>query len=193
MKSNRVVFLVLALVPALMFAQHKGKKRPDVPAVFATAHYIYVEAEDDSALDPAARQAVVDMQVGVQEWYRYKVTMHRDQADLIFRVRKGRMADGRAPGVVTMGSPRQGGAQLPSQSPQAGQAQEGMGGEMPVGSEDDQLRVFAVNADGKVTGPVWTRQLRNGLDGPKPMLLKLLIDSVELAYPPAPPAQPSNP
>jgi hypothetical protein len=197
MKPHKAAILVLALFPALITAQHKGKKKPDVPAVFGTAHYVYVQAESGDVLRPdvypADRQAIADVQVGIQDWKRYVVTLHRDQADLVFVVRKGRIAAGQTRGGVNAGSQRQPGVQSPGQFPQQGQGQDSMGVESEFGPEDDQLKVFVLNGDGKLTGPVWTRELKDGLEGPKILLLQLLKESVDRAFPVSPPPPQSNP
>jgi len=50
------------------------------------------------------------------------------------------------------------------------------------------LRVYIVNGDGKLSGPLWTREMQDGLDAPGLMLLQQLRAAVERAYPTQPPA-----
>jgi hypothetical protein len=50
-----------------------------------------------------------------------------------------------------------------------------------VGPSDDMLKVFLLTSDGKLVGPIWNRELKDGLDGPGVPLLQLLRDAVEQA------------
>jgi hypothetical protein len=53
------------------------------------------------------------------------------------------------------------------------------------------LQVYTTNPDGKLIGPVWNREMREGLDGPDVPLLRQLRIAVEKAYPSQPaPKQP---
>jgi hypothetical protein len=76
-------------------AQSK-KKDPDIPALFRQAHYVYVEAVDgdefNPRLYPEGRQAIADVGHALQTWKRYVLTIRRQDADLVFVVRKGRLA-----------------------------------------------------------------------------------------------------
>ena len=77
-------------------AQSK-KKDPDVPALFRQARYVYVEAVDGDAFNPRLypedRQAIADVVTALQAWNRYTLATRRQGADLVFVVRKGRVAD----------------------------------------------------------------------------------------------------
>ena len=135
MKPLKVIAVLLLLLPALMQAQKKPKKQI-VPAVFAQARYAYVEAVDGNEFDPRVipedREAIANIANAIRAWGRYSLTMHREEADMVFVVRKGRMASAqgsigvnREPGIGTgqsgnAGSARQGSANrsaAPRQSP----------------------------------------------------------------------------
>jgi hypothetical protein len=76
-------------------AQSK-KKDPDIPALFRQARYVYVEAVDGDEFNPRLypedRQAIADVRYALQAWNRYALTIRRQDADLVFVVRKGRLA-----------------------------------------------------------------------------------------------------
>src|SRR5271156_682719 len=73
-------------------AQSK-KKDPDIPALYRQARYVYVEAVDGDEFDPRLypedRQAIADVRHALQAWNRYTLTIRRQDADLVFVVRKG--------------------------------------------------------------------------------------------------------
>jgi hypothetical protein len=190
---------------ALGLAQSKPKK-PEVSAVFQNARYVYVESVDGDALRPDLfpedRQAIFDVQDSVRDWKRYEITTRRADADLVFVVRKGRLASVQ-PRVGISGGPRTQPAQSPNQNPNIGQnpnqtpGQTGNAGEVgvrsEVGPDEDILRVFTLTPDGKLFGPVWSRELDGGLDAPSVLLVKQLKAAVERAYPPAPPTPKPTP
>ena len=196
MIRSRALALVLFAAAILGSAQNK-RKHSDVSAVFMNAKYFYVEAQAGDVIRPGLfpedRQAVFDVQNGVQDWKRYALATSRNQADLVFVVRKGRAAAGQV-GVGIPGGPRPQGSQgPPTQSRQPGQSpdDEGVGGGAEVGPGDDVLQVYTTNPDGKLIGPVWNREMRDGLDGPEVPLLRQLRIAVEKAYPSQPaPKQP---
>jgi len=75
------------------------------------------------------------------------------------------------------------GAQVPLRQP--GQAQDegdALGGGAEVGPSDDLMQVFFPNSDGKLVGPIWMRELKDGQEGPSVLLLAELRDAVERAY-----------
>jgi len=206
MKALKVVAVLLLLLPALMQAQKKPKKQI-VPAVFAQARYAYVEAVDGNEFDPRVipedREAIASIANAIRAWGRYSLTMHREEADIVFVVRKGRMASAqgsigvnREPGIGTgqsgnAGSARQGG-QYPGQQNDQG-TELGTRGE--VGPPEDLFQVCQRNPDGSLSGPLWMRSLEDGLSGPRPMLFQQFKDAVDKAYPPtpAPTSQPAKP
>ena len=177
MRRTVVVMAVLVLLPAIVFAQTKKKKK-SVPAVFENAHYVYVQAEDGDAYTPGLlnedRAAIENVQGAIREWNRYSLTPNVNDAELVFVVRKGRVASGRVGGTVGVGTP------YPGQPPTTRTA--GMG-EGEVGPPDDLLEVKMRNADGSLSAPIWIRTQSEGLDRPRVPLLQTLRDAVEKDYP----------
>ncbi len=216
MKPLKIMVVFLLLLPVLVQAQKKPKK-PVVPAVFAQARYVYVEATDGNEFDPRLlpedREAIVNIENAIRAWGRYDLTTRREEAELVFVVRKGRLATaegtigvnrlpnagtdpsaGTGPGGSTgpignTGSARQGG-QYPGQQDDSG-TEFGARGE--VGPPDDLFQVRQRNADGSLSSPLWMRSLGDGLNGPHPVLFAQFKDAVDKAYPPNPPSPPSKP
>lgn len=192
-----LVALSLALVVPFADAQKKSKKKVDLPAVFANARYVYVQAEDGDlmkpGLYPADRDAITDVEQGIRDWKRYALTMERENADLVFIVRKGRIAGVQGRVGVSGGTRRQSGTTYPGNNP----TQEGIGTSLGAGGEVgppyDLLRVFMLTTDGKLSGPLWYREMKDGLDAPSVLLLQQLKDAVERAYPLLPPAKKPTP
>jgi hypothetical protein len=193
MNRSRAIALLLLAVSVFGSAQNK-KKHSNVSAVFMNAKYFYVEAQAGDVMRPGLfpedRQAIFDVQDGMQDWKRYTLTTSRNQADLVFVVRKGRAAAGQV-GLGIPGGPRpQGSEGQQTQGRQAGQPQidDGVGVGAEVGPSDDMLQVYTTNPDGKLIGPVWNREMKDGLDEPEVPLLRQLRIAVEKAYPiqPAP-------
>jgi hypothetical protein len=196
MKRSVAIALSLVLVSVLGIAQ-KTKKHNDVPAAFETAHSVFVEAEDGdigkAGVSSADRQAIADVQDALHVWNRYVLAVHPEQADLIFVVRKGRPANPADQSGLNTG-PRTS-SHAPGQSPGGLPGQGGdsdsLGAPAAVGQEEDRLRVYAM-VDGKQSGPIWTRELRNGLDGPSLVIVQQLKLAVERAYPTPAAAAPSG-
>jgi hypothetical protein len=198
MRRFHAIALLLLALAALNCAQIKAKKHSDISAVFANAKYVYVEAQAGDIMRPGLysedRQAIGDMQDGLRDWNRYTLATGRKQADLVFIVRKGRTAGAQTQVGIPSG-PRPQGSQGPAtQSRQPGQMpdEDGMGVGADVGPSDDMLQVYTTNPDGKLIGPIWNREMKDGLDGPAGLLLQQLRAAVEKEYPnqPPPPKQP---
>jgi hypothetical protein len=201
MRIGKVANLLIVMLLALGLAQGKPKK-PAVPEVFENAHYVYVEAIDGDVLKPGLfpedRQAIYQVEQRVRDWNRYAITTKREQADLIIVVRKGRIADAQThvglgphpqqpqPGVLQPGQ-----SSAPREGPSRDQGSFGADG--GVGPADDLLRVYTLNGDGKLMGPIWSRSMDGGLDGPSVQLIEQLKSAVEHAYPQAPPNQQPKP
>lgn len=195
MKSILSLAVVLLLASTFAPAQKKAKK-PIVPEIFDHARYVYVQAVDGEEfnpnLEPADRIAIADVRDALHKWGRYIFTVNRNQAELVFVVRKGRLASAEASGTVGNGGP------YPTAGGQsAGRQQRGMGTGFGVGGEvgppDDLLQVCQINADGKLSGPLWMRSYAGGLDAPRLLLFAQFKGDVEKAYPVAqntPPAKP---
>jgi len=189
----RLVAALLAVVAPMIAAQSKPKKHNEISAAFAHAHYVYVQAQSGDitkpSLYPEDRQAISDVQDGVRDWDRYSLATRREQADLVFMVRKGRTAS--AQGRVGIGQ-RLPGPSGPSRDPGGLPPDDqgtGVGVATEVGPSDDILLVFITGTDGKLVGPVWKQEMQDGLDAPAVPLLRQLRNAVEQAYPSQPPPQ----
>jgi hypothetical protein len=199
MRSLRFKAALLLLVTAFAIAYSKSKKPAELSSLFSSAHYVYVQAEDGDIMRPGLfpedREAISAVQEALREWNRYALTTEREHADLVIVVRKGRAVGLQGRGGISAGSPgppRQPGTQMPGHNPgQAGDSEDSdnLGARSEVGPSDDLLRVFALNTDGKRTAALWTREMKDGLDGPSVLLVQQLKNAVEHAYPANPPAK----
>ncbi len=191
MKPLKMITLLLLLMPALATIQAKPKKPYKLPAVFEQARYVYVEAVDgqefDPRLEPDDREAIADVDKALYDWNRYIVTTRRDQAELIFVVRKGRLAAATLGGQVSSAPPIGPGRPGAGPGPGSGIA---VGGE--VGPPDDFLEVYLPNPNEARGALLWQRALPDGLNPPQLMLFKQLKDEIERTYP-APPKAPPKP
>ncbi len=203
MRTVRFATAVLLLFPALLAAQNK--KKHTVPAAFESARYVYVEAVEGDAFSPGLlsedRSAIADVEDALRDWNRYVLTTRRSEADLLFVVRKGRVASERigATGSIGSRSPNQ---PLPGQQGPGGLSGQGGPGDsgrpgLETGAEagppDDLLQVFLLSPDGRRGARVWERDLDGGLDAPAVPLISQLRRAVDHDYPPnsaPPPAKP---
>jgi hypothetical protein len=187
MRFRSILIVALVLAAALPFAQAKDKKKKTMPAVFSTARYVYVQAEDGDAFKPGLlevdRQAIVDAQNALRDWHRYVLVYNTSEADLIFIVRKGRLVSTQVSGTVgTPGGPGPSGQSNPFPGqPRQNAPGYGAGGE--VGPPDDYLEVKIQNPQGESSTPIWQRSQPNGLDAPQVPLIRMLRDAVEKDYP----------
>jgi len=182
MRPLKTITLLLVLLATIATLQAKTKKPYKLPAVFDHARYVYVEAVDgqefDPRLDPDDRQAIADVYKALDDWNRYVLTTRRDQAELIFVVRKGRLASAKVGGQVSSGPQR--GPGRPANGPLPGNGIT-VGGE--VGPPDDLLEVYLPNPNDTQGALLWQRTLADGLNPPHLALLKQLKDEVERTYP----------
>jgi hypothetical protein len=193
MRRNLTAFVLLLAIAGPSPAIAKPKK-PSVPEAFETAHTVFVEARDerditDISLDPDDREAILDVQDGIQDWGRYTLSRSRRDADLILVVYKGGVVrDQPNPGAP--GSLRIPVGRSPVQDP-SNASQGGTNSGSPDGltEEKDQLSVYTIQSDGKLKGPIWRMDQERGLNGPSVLLLQRLKDEVEKAYPSAPAKQ----
>jgi hypothetical protein len=197
MRYFKAAVLILLLVPTLGVAQKKAKK-PNVPEAFENAHLVFVQAmegeEFDRDLDPAERIAIADVRDALKAWGRYTITSERDKADLVFVVRKGRLANGAMSGGLQDPQGGAGGGRFPGSQRQQGpfgQQGTGIGGGGEQAQPEDLLEVCQVNPKGKLGSPLWQRSIAYGLSAPRLMLFAELKNEVEKAYPYTPP--PSTP
>jgi hypothetical protein len=176
------------LAPALSVAfvlAHGTPKKQTVPlAVFGQARYVYVETPDGDAFTPGLlpedRQAVFDVQKGIQGWNRYVLTPKREEAELIFVVRKGSLMTGSGHVGIGVGNhPNDRGVPSVDTSGQGNNA----GGGVEVGPPDDLIFVYTNNSDGRLGTLIWNRSEPDGLRSPRVPLLREIESAVDSAYP----------
>jgi hypothetical protein len=194
MKSTKRVALFLLLLPTLLAAQ--AKKKHTVPAAFSNARYAWVETIDERdafspGIFPDDRQAIVDVEDALRDWNRYSITTSRSQAELVFVVRKGRLASATLGGTVGVGTAQP----YPGQRPTAGTGGTSRGASVgtEAGAPDDLLEVHLLNSDGTLGAQLWTRSFEDGLQAPQVALIAQLKKAVEHDYPMNPPPPPSKP
>lgn len=185
MSASRLT-AVFSLSLLVLNLAHAKPKKPDVPAIFKNARYVYVEAIDGDVLNPRLlpedRQAIYNVEQSLRKWKRYALTLNRNEAELVFVVRKGRMASLGVHGGVSAGSRVPPGQ--PGPVPGEGRTSE-IGARGEVGPPDDLLRV-QLQDQGQLTTIVWYRSVDKGLDAPDVELMKELRVAVDKAYPQAP-------
>lgn len=168
-------------LPLLLSAQAKKHK---LPALFDHARYVWVEAADGDEFKPGLlpedRQAIADVEDSIRDWNRYILTARREEADLVFVVRKGRVASATLGGTVGSGGPIAGPQRTPALGAKVG---------TEVGPPDDLLQVCERHTDGTLSGPIWMKSQAGGLDGPDPELFQRLRKAVDEDYPLKPATQ----
>jgi hypothetical protein len=193
--SLRTVLATLLLLSAnlsLSGAQPSAiQTQTDLPKIFDTARYVYVQADDGDRLSggitPYERQAIYNVEKQLRAWNRYTLTLSRKDADLVLVVHKSALGSSNVPVVVA--PQRQPGRSPyprdpsdpsdPSNSPQPGGP--GLGAE--AGSPDDELSVHILDGSGSLGAPIWHEAAKNGLSSPSMTLFKHLKQDVEEAYP----------
>jgi hypothetical protein len=189
---RRCLACLLLLILIFPSPAQSKKKDPDIPALFRQARYVYVEAVDGDEFNPRLfpedRQAIADVRYALQKWNRYVLTIRRQDADLVFVVRKGRLAAAKVFAGVHAG-PRTPNAQPTDQDPNRNDparypdsdTEVGASGE--VGSPDDLLFVDVVNPNGSRGARIWMQSRTDGLNTPEMPLFKDIKDAIDKAYP----------
>ncbi len=181
---RRSLPLVVLILLACVSVQAKPKKPAVPPAIFGQAKFVYVETPDGDAFTPGLltedRQAIFDVEKALQNWNRYQLTPRRDQAELIFVVRTGRVASAQGHvGVATNSRYPSDRVDPGNTTPQGNNA----GGRVEVGPPDDLLFVYMRNPDGTLTAPICTRSEPDGLRSHSVPLLEEVRNEVDAAYP----------
>ncbi len=188
MKVFKSIAILLTAFAPLALA--KDKKKDTLPAVFSNARYVYVRAEDGDIMKPGLfpedRDAIANVQDALKDWKRYALTINRNDADLVIIVRKGRLASAQLHGGISTGTQTGISGSSPNRNPNGpgssdpGRTDSGdtLGARGEVGPADDTLRVFSLSPQGKLSGPFWSREMKDGLDAPNVMLLRALRDAV---------------
>jgi hypothetical protein len=165
----RALLLGITLLSFGFAFAHAAKSKDTLPPILLSSHFVYVEAHDGDPFDPrvipADRQAIVNVQHAIQDWKRYVVTVKRSDAELIFVVRKGRIASAQPRVGIGGGS---------------GPPVVAAGASGDVGPPDDLLEVCILNPDGS-RSPIWTRSMKDGLDPPDMPLFQQLKQAVDSA------------
>jgi hypothetical protein len=194
MKGNLpivLLFLAVAITPAIA-----KPKKPSLSEAFGAAKTVFVESRDgnitDLKLDPEERNAILDMQDAIQDWGRYTLSRSRSDADLILVLHKGRVWRDQSNTTNPAGL-HPSTSHTPIQDPT--DASQGSSNDSPDGfrHENDELRVYTIQSDGKLKGPIWRDDLERGLNTPSILLLQRLKLEVEKTYPAAPANKQSNP
>ena len=196
MKFKHPAILLLTALAGLAPLQGNAKK-PSLPEVFETARTVYVECPDGDItsmkLDREDRNAILDLQDGIEDWARYTLSRSRLDADLILVVRKGRVWRDQPNSTSLPGSgtpightPIQNPADA-SRGPNDSTSQDGFR------REKDQLSVYTLQSNGKLKGPIWNDEMDRGLQSPSILLLQRLKAQVEKAYPSTPAKKRSTP
>ncbi len=195
---HRKVTMSLLITGAMLLPSPAGaKKHAALPEEFAQAPTVFVETAGgnitDLSLNREDREAILDVQDGIEQWGRYSLSRSRLDADLILVIRKGRSWRENSPVNNPPGSH---GPALPTpiQGPvDASNNSAGTTSEGGIRREFDQLGVYLLQANGKLKGPIWSSEVDRGLDGPRPLLLQRLKIDVEKAYPAVPANKPPAP
>jgi len=182
--KRSLLLLAAVLSVAFVLANGKPKKQTVPQAVFREARYVYVETPDGGPFTPGLlpedRQAIWDVEKGLQNWNRYELTTRREQAELIFVVRTGRLVTASGHVGVSLGSHSTDKGVTPGDT---SQQENNVGAGIEVGPPDDLLFIYTLNPDGKLSGPVWMRSEPQGLHSPNVPLLKEVRNEVDTAYP----------
>jgi hypothetical protein len=178
---NSRMWIGLCAVLALgALGYSKPKNKDDFPKALLNARYVYVEAEagdiQNPRLIPEDRRAIGDVEDALRSWNRYNLTFRRSEAEVLFVVRKERIASATVGGTIGR---QTGPGTIPgtteSQTTAAGRV------EAEVGPNQDMLYVYLVKPDGTKFGPVWHQFLKDGLDKPEMPLFQKFRDQVEAA------------
>jgi hypothetical protein len=188
MKRRLFFLLLLGPVSFSIVTQAKAKnQKVDLPAVFKNAQYVYVEAYDGDALNPHLvpddRQAIYNVEQHLKDWHRYSIVYQRDRADLVFLVRKGRIASVTPRVVVDIGDQRKDRNSSPPDPTRTNNTSVGVGVDAEAGPADDVLAIYLVNPSGGLDGPIWLHGEKGGLDEPTLPLFQRIKHEVETAYP----------
>jgi len=190
MKLLKIAALTLIVVATSTACHAKTKKPKKVPAIFNQAQYVYVEAVDGQQFNPRLlpedRQAIADVQDALSDWKRYTLTTRREDADLVFVVRKGRLVQedvgvqgGNGPQTI----PSAGGQNAPGRPRGTGAPGIGVGVGSEVSTPDDLFEVFAGDGQESKRELLWMRTMAGGLDGPKLALFRQFKEAVDRDYP----------
>jgi len=203
--KNSVELLVVMLSGVVGTAPAKTKKDPVVPKLFCQARFVYVETADGNVLDPnvldpnvvaADRDVALALEEHLREWKRYTLVLRRDEADLVWVVRTGRLVsagmdtghptDSRVTARIGAGSGPTGTPNPETNGQDPGDV--GSGRSMPgavsaqVGDPDDLLTIFEGAGDGGTLHTwLWKKSEAGGLLDAGMPLFQQVRDAVDAA------------
>jgi len=151
-----------------------AKKKP-FPKIITNAKYVYITTYEGSnetspRLTQADLQAINGLREALRQWGYYTETIHRDQADLIFRIRKGGTSAKVGGDIGGVSGPDRG----------MGPAATGVGTDAQgnIGPPEDMLEIYDAKV-GTNTAPLWRGMEADGLEPPRMGLLQDLRKQVE--------------
>jgi hypothetical protein len=178
--------MLVVSVVALSSGQSTGPTKKHAPsAILASAQYVFVEPYSGSDIPTATvdphvsaedREAVGNVQNAILQWSQYKLAVRRSEADLIVFIRKGRLASANGGVRVHIGTSNP----APGAPSQTDAAAAPLGG-AEVGPDQDILWVYSLDPDGKLTGPIWQKTLKDGLEAPQLVLFEKFKEAVNAA------------
>jgi hypothetical protein len=178
--NSRIRLGLCAMLAVGAVGYSKPKNKDDFPKALLNARYAYVEAEDGDIqsfkLIPEDRRAITDVTDALRDWKRYDVTFRRSEAEILFVVRKERIASAKVGGTIGRGT-------VPGTSPGTTETQTHEAGRLgaEIGPNEDMLYVYLVKPDGTKFGPVWHQFLKEGLDKPEMPLFQKFKGQVDAA------------
>ena len=172
------VLIGVAVVLAVPAAAQK-KNKDEVSESITTAKYVYVEAYDGPEWNPRLtgedRKAIADVERAVRSWGRYQLVLRRSEAEVVLQVRKGRIADARVGGGVSVGQVPTTHVEFPPTTTTQTTTHGDAGAE--VGPPDDLLFVYLVSG-GELNARLWQRTQKDGLNAPDLKLFQRFKDDV---------------
>ncbi len=188
--QRRPFLLTLALFFLMFPSLPATAKKASLPEQFQTARTVFVETQGGDItnlhLDPEERNAILETQEGIESWGRYELSRSRHDADLIFVVIKGHETrDVPNPNSPSTSRNTPSRNTIPDAS-DASQRTPNDPGQDGFGREQDQLRVYILQPNNKLKGPIWSGQMPRGLDSPGRLLLQRLKSEVDKTYPQKP-------
>lgn len=178
--NSRMWIGLCAVLALCVTGYSKPKSKDDFPKALLNARYVYVEAEagdiQSFKLIPEDRRAIVDVQDALRSWNRYNLTFRRSEAEVLFVVRKERIASARVGGTI-------GRRTEPGTTPGTTETETHGAGTLgaEIGPNEDMLYVYLVKPDGTKFGPLWHEFLKDGLDKPEMPLFQRFKDQVDAA------------
>ena len=173
-------FALLAFISLANGQSTKQSKKSDAPAMLTSAQFVFVEpylgpnAEGsiyDAKVSPEDRDAVTNVLGFLQKWGYYKVAIRRNQADLVIFVRTGRASHSYNGVHVQTGRTN---PDAPSPTGTGVGVREGV----EAGPDEDMFWVYWRTADGRLNGPIWQQNLKDGLNAPTLVLFQNFKDAV---------------